>query len=272
MRRLIGVVLGVGVVGLVVSLAEAGAEKCPGDSVAVGPACVDMYEASVWEIPAAGNSGLIKKVKEGKAKLSDLTSATAIANGVVQHGASSDDYGAGCPDTGNGCVNFYAVSIAGVTPSAFITWFQAAAAARNSGKRLPTNQEWQAAALGTPDTGGADDGATTCNTDNLAPGVTATGSRSACVSDVGAFDMVGNLWEWVADWVPLSTACPGWATVGSFSSDDFMCLAGASITGGPGALLRGGFFTDGSNAGVFAVLGSFTPSLADFLFGFRAAR
>src|SRR5712691_13076497 len=82
--------------------------------------------------------------------------------GAIQHGATGDDYGSGCPPTGNGCVNFYAVSIPGVTPSGFITWFEAAAAARNSGKRLPTNAEWQAAALGTPDPG-TDNGTTDCN-------------------------------------------------------------------------------------------------------------
>jgi hypothetical protein len=38
--------------------------------------------------------------------------------------------------------------------------------------------------------------------------------------------------EWVADWVPLSTACTGWGG----ESDDRMCLAGASTeVGGPGA-------------------------------------
>src|SRR5947207_5932263 len=36
----------------------------------------------------------------------------------------------GCPVTANGCVDFYAVSIAGVTPSRFINWFQAVTAAR----------------------------------------------------------------------------------------------------------------------------------------------
>jgi len=51
-----------------------------------------------------------------------------------------------------------------------------------------------------------------------------TGSRSGCTSPAGASDMVGNLWEWVADWVPESNTCPGWDIV----SDDYMCLSGAS--------------------------------------------
>jgi hypothetical protein len=33
-------------------------------------------------------------------------------------------------------MNVYAVSIAGVDPASFVTWFQALATARNSGKRL----------------------------------------------------------------------------------------------------------------------------------------
>jgi len=94
------------------------AAKCPADSVKVGPVCVDKFEASVWEIPnVPANKGLINKVKKGTATLANLTSASAIANGVVQRGVASDDYGAGCPDTGNGCRDFYAVSIPGVRPS-----------------------------------------------------------------------------------------------------------------------------------------------------------
>ena len=115
---------------------------CPSSMVRSGSVCIDKYEASVWETT---NAGLIAKIKAGTATLAELQ-----AN-AVQRGASADNYGAGCPDTGNGCKDFYAISIAGVTPSRYITWFQAAAAARNSGKRLPTNQEWQVAALGTPD-------------------------------------------------------------------------------------------------------------------------
>jgi len=232
---------------------------CPPDSVKVGPTCVDKYEASVWEVPA-GSVALIQKIRAGTVTLAELQA------GAVQRGATSNDYGAGCPDTGNGCVNFYAVSIAGVTPSRFITWFQAVAAARNAGKRLPTNAEWQAAALGTRDFG-TPQFPGPCNT--ISGAVAATGAAAGCVSDVGAFDMVGNLWEWVADWVPRSTTCGGsWDGF----SDDFQCLAGAATTDAPGALIRGGFFGNGSGAGVFAVDGLNPPSNANGLIGFRAAR
>jgi len=237
-----------------------------------GTTCIDKYEASVWETT---DPTVIGKIKEGTVTLADLKAA-----GAIQRGVTPFDYGAGCPETAEGCVNFYAVSIPGVMPSAFINQFQAAATARNSGKRLPTNAEWQAAALGTPDSGVSAAGSQDCNTANGGgagvDALVATGSRSNCVSDVGAFDMVGNVQEWVADWVPRSTACPGW---GSFS-DDGMCLAGAdTTTTGPGALLRGSEFhsIDGLNPGVFAVTGFLTPlglrgSFAFIRIGFRAAR
>jgi hypothetical protein len=229
---------------------------CPPDAVRSGSTCIDTYEASVWQ---THNVNVIAKIKAGTVTLADLT-----AVGATQRGASGADYGAGCPPSGNGCKNFYAVSIPGVPPSAFITWFQAAAAARNAGKRLPSNAEWQAAALGTPEPGGSP-GAEDCNTSS--GGLDLTGARATCVSDVGAFDMVGNLYEWVADWVPQSTAC----VPALFAGDD-NCLAGASTTSGPGALIRGGFFLDGSAAGVFAVNGGVSPSSSNDGLGFRAAR
>jgi hypothetical protein len=68
---------------------------------------------------------------------------------------------------------------------------------------------------------------------------------------------VGNVYEWVADWVPRSTACGSWS-----GSSDEQCLAGAATTGEPGALVRGGLFSDGSSAGPFAVGGSGPPSSA----------
>jgi formylglycine-generating enzyme required for sulfatase activity len=90
-----------------------------------------------------------------------------------------------------------------VKPSANLTWFQALAACENARKRLPSNGEWQAAVIGTPDPG-PDNGTTDCNWTSVGTPVNA-GSRSSCKSARGAFDMVGNVWEWVADWVPHTT-------------------------------------------------------------------
>jgi hypothetical protein len=248
---------------------------------------MDKYEASVWEIPAChgttSNKALITKVQRGIVKRADLLLGTA-----VQRGLAGDDYV--CADNGQNCaanLNFtactgsaiYAVSLSAtlldttpIIPSQFITWFQAQQACSNAGKRLPSNAEWQQAVAGSPDPGG-DNGTTDCNTGN-AFAVSATASRSSCVSTYGAFDMVGNLLEWVADWVPLSTACRGW---GAFSND-YMCLSGASATAtAPGALLRGGGLTfrygiDGTFAGPLAVSGADQPFASDIDIGFRCAR
>jgi sulfatase-modifying factor enzyme 1 len=228
-------------------------DVCAPSSVPVGAVCVDKYEASVWETTDAA---VIAKIRAGTVTLAELQAA-----GAVQRGAASDDYGAGCPDSGNGCVNFYAVSIAGVTPSRFVTWTQAAAAARNAKKRLLTNAEWQAAALGTPDAGPP------CVIDpgNTQPGPTGT---AGCVSDTGVFDMVGNVSEWVADWFPRSTACPP----NPFGLPDYNCIGGADTLAGPGALWRGGAFSFGTNAGVFAISSENVPSFSNDRIGFRAAR
>src|SRR5262249_36792576 len=130
------------VAALALAVPSVEAKKCSGDAVQVGALCVDKYESSAWEIPA-GNTSLVNLVKKGKA-----TSAASLS-GATQRGATGDDYGAACPNNGGGCTALYAVSIPGVKPARFITWFQAAAACRNAGKRLLTNQEWTVAALGT---------------------------------------------------------------------------------------------------------------------------
>jgi hypothetical protein len=202
------------------------------------------------------NTALIQKIKDGTVTLTELQA------GAIQRGATGDDYelnAGGCPDTGNGCVNLYAVSVAGVTPSRFITWFQATAAARNAGKRLPTNAEWQAGALGTPD--GAP-----CK---LGSGVVGSTGTAGCESDVGAFDLVGNLGEWVADWVPPAAGDCG--TELFAGTGDRNCLAGTDQAAGTSALIRGGHFLNSAGAGVFTVDDG-TPSDASIVTGFRAAR
>lgn len=85
--------------------------------------------------------------------------------------------------------------------------------------------------------------------------------------------MVGNVYEWVADWMPRNpdTTCETTGSWGSFS-DDAQCLGGAATTGAPGALTRGGSKFDGALAGVFAVSSFNAPSLAGTNLGFRAVR
>jgi hypothetical protein len=268
-RSAMTVVLVVGLVTSVASAARAGFPtfplmRCGAGAVRTGTVCLDTYEASVWRVPnpTTTNAFLVMKIQQGRATKADLT-----AGGATQLGTESDDY-APCTHNGQNCANdIYAVSLPSEIASAFITWFQAQEACANAGKRLPTSAEWQVGANGTPDPG-PDNGTTDCNT--ASDGLSLTGARSSCVSARGAFDMVGNLAEWVADWVPQSTMCPGWA---SFSNDD-MCLAGASTTqNSPGALVRGGAFASlgGPHAGPLAVR-DFPPFRTTSFIGFRCAR
>jgi len=241
--------------------------RCAADAVVSGAGCMDKYEASVWRVPEplGANSILVRRIQQGKA-----TVALLAAGGATQLGVRNRDDYAPCADSGQNCTDdVYAASLPGVPPSVAITWFQAQAACENAGKRLPSNAEWQAAVAGTPDPGG-DDGTTECNTASAFKAI-ATGSRPACVSARGAFDMVGNVYEWVADWVPGSTTCGSWSP-GVSPTDDDQCLAGPGVTGEPSALLRGGSFFSGALAGPLAVIGSNPVSGPNVSIGFRCAR
>src|SRR5437867_5951582 len=182
-----------------VAPAFAGMLKCPPDSVKVGNACIDLYEASVWQIDPA-NKTLVKEVQSGKATLADLTGGGATQLAPAFTCSRSSDYGINFPDTGNWTPvlgssqpspGVYAVSIPGVLPSACITWFQAKQACAISGKRLIRNGEWQRAAASTPDSG---NGPMDCNTQSGGP--SNTGSRTNCKSAGGVFGMVGDMYEW----------------------------------------------------------------------------
>jgi formylglycine-generating enzyme required for sulfatase activity len=240
-------------------------KKCPTDSVVSGAVCMDKYEATVWRIPGAttSNKAIVLKVQQGKATAAALKAAgaTQLVLGLAQEYEP-------CHKNGQNCANdVYALSLPGEIPSRHMTWFQAQAACKNARKRLPSNAEWQAAVAGTPDTG-SDNGTSDCHTGFVGGLVTPTGSRSDCVSDDGAFDMIGNVPEWVADWVPRSKIGCG----GSWNAtDDIQCLVGAETDGEPGALVRGGAAGSFSNAGPLWIDGTTSPAFWPDR-GFRCAR
>jgi formylglycine-generating enzyme required for sulfatase activity len=251
--------------------------------VKVGTACIDTYEASVWQIDPA-NTTLVRRVQTGRVTLADLTaggatlvSPTACTLPGLPPNFPTNGNWTPVPGSNPPSPGIYAVSIPGVHPSRCITWFQANQACLLSGKRLLTNREWQGAAAGTPDPGVADDGSTTCVTNSAGPAN--TGSRASCKSVWGAFDMIGNVNEWVGDWADRSVSCTNWPpSLGA----DISCFGGPGTTGNPGeesgtlslpgSLSRGGSSSDGTDAGVFAVDSGTNPSLRSATIGFRCAR
>jgi hypothetical protein len=273
------------VLALVVALAAtARAASCPPDSAAVGPTCIDRYEASVWRLPP-GRRALIAQIQRGRVTLAKL-----LAVGAEQVGAfpvetcEGDEYAPELTPSGAGGGELFAVSVPGVVPSTCITWFQADLACRLSGKRLLRNQEWQAAVAGTPDPGLADDGVATCNT--FSPYASLTGGRVTCVSAWGLHDMIGNAWEWVGEWGDVGGDC---SQYGAAYGDDVACVGSSTPEPEPlgvsrvkellpfDPLLPGGFARGGNigieaRAGAFAIYAGGSPATQSRSIGFRCAR
>ena len=92
-----------------------------------------------------------------------------------------------------------------------------------------------------------------------------TGTNPACISRFGANDMVGNLWEWVADWDEESDGC----ATNTFGSDATCFGDAGTPTRVPAMLTRGGFYGAGTRAGPFAADAGVQGRIARLGQGFR---
>jgi formylglycine-generating enzyme required for sulfatase activity len=187
--------------------------SCPDDMVANGDGCIDKYEASVWST-STGDAG---------------TQVSPAGPGGGSPNIVCDTDGTDCG--ANAANPIYARSEAGFLPAGHISWYQAAQACANVGKRLPTTAEWQTAALGTPpgDGGG-------CNITSGGSTPSLSGANDAtCASPAGAFDMIGNVWEMTAELDLPTTAAAGTVLssdtlIGRSFGDDFSSTGDATTT------------------------------------------
>lgn len=176
--------------------------------------------------------------------------------------------------------NCGSISESGRTPWRFVSRETAQTACMRSGKRLPTNKEWQLIAQGTPD------GLRDCNINSGSAGV--TGNYSSCVSAAGAYDAVGNVWEWtnedVFDGTYNGRALPeegyvlqvdtgGVATVsGTTSAEVFGEDYFWSKPAGAYAMMRGGFYGSQKDAGVYTTHAATLPTVTGAAIGFRCVQ
>lgn len=174
------------------------------------------------------------------------------------------------------------------TPWRNISRDQAELACARAGKRLPTAPEWYRAALGTPDGSAQTDKG--CNIGLRGSGALAkTGERTECVSPSGAYDMVGNAWEWTQETVTggnfNGTVLPPEGYITGIDSNgtpiatdhdvpdesffsDYFWLDPTDTRG----ILRGGYWNSQTDAGQYAINITVPPSFSGEAAGFRCVQ
>lgn len=162
-------------------------------------------------------------------------------------------------------------SKAGALPWRFVTYNQAEQLCARAGKMLPNNTRWYAAALGTPD-----------NPDSciLSDSLQSTGVAQGCVSGGGAYDMIGNVWEFV---VPDAAGLPVDGYVSGVNADGVPSQTDTTphIAYGedylwrnsvPEVMLRGGFYAAKSDGGLYSIQAAVTADFSSAAIGFRCVR
>ncbi len=157
-------------------------------------------------------------------------------------------------------------------PVAFVNWFEADAWCRWAGRRLPTEMEWEAAALGEPDAGNnrlssvkrrwpwglSPPDRNRANIDHWSTGPVDVAACTDGDSAFGCRQMIGNVWEWTA-----STFLP----FGGFSPDPYADYSQPWF--GTRKVLRGGAWATHTRLANARYRNFFTPDRRDVIAGFR---
>jgi iron(II)-dependent oxidoreductase len=159
-------------------------------------------------------------------------------------------------------------------PVTFVNWFEAQAFCNWAKRRLPSEAEWEAGAIGEPDdsrlsrskrqwpwdgdSGAAAPSPAHANLDFAFDGPIDVAACAAGDSAFGCRQMVGNVWEWTAsDFVPFA----------GFSADPYEDYSQPWFNSRK--VLRGGSFATSARIARPGYRNFFTPDRNDVIAGFR---